>query len=470
MLNPASSEAMGIVNDGKIHFGERLAYACGDMSNNIVYGVMMSLLVYFYTNVIGVSIALVGSVLLVSRVFDGISDVVFGIIEDKVVGKYGKARSWILWMIIPFGFFEAFLYWIPKGSSNLVYGIYIFVAYNMMQTVAYTLISTAYGALIALMSRVQEERSKLSMLRMGLSQLMNLLVTSVTLPLVRWVSGGATVADQQSAWKIVTGVYAVIAMTLYFITFYFCKERFVVTSEENKTAPVLKSIKGVLTNKYWWIVLGAWGCSAITQTVIGVNQVYYCQYIFGNPELIAAFAPAQMIPTVLIILFILPFFVHKYGNRNCVLAGAIVSLVGQIMMAFAPHNFTWLVVCKVIIGIGGALGFGVAFAMLNDAVEYGQWKSHVRSEALTNSAAAMGSKIGIGLTGAVVGLLLANAGFDGQLATQPASALNMITAFYIYVPIGMGIIPLILYGIYDLDKRYPSIMKDLKERESRGEI
>lgn len=450
--------------DGKIRFGEKFAYAMGDVACNVVFALTTTLLTYFYTNVVGVSIALVGMIMLVSRVFDGVSDVVFGLLVDKTNGKHGKARSWVLWMILPYGLSAVSLFLIPAGATELVQGIYIFVTYNLVTTIVYTLLQIGYNTLLALMTRDQGERSKISILRMGLAAIMNLIVASLTLPFVR------VLGNDQRAWIIVTSIYSLVAMGLLLCTFKFTKERVVVTSESNKKIPVLKSLKALFQNKYWLMVLGMWTLFSVSQTVVGVDQVYYCQYIYGNPELTGLLTLAQVLPLLLILLTVLGPLVKKFGNRNVSLVGILIAIVGQLILIINPTNFTNAVVASVVRGIGQAPLTGVFFAMISDTIEYGQWRTHVRIEGLTNSAVSVGAKVGGGLTNAAVGGLLAAAGFSGLLATQPAAATATISGLYLYAPLAVWILIACLLFFYKLDAQYPQIMKDLHEREAKGEL
>ena len=164
MANPANAAAE---NSGKLSWLTRIAYGLGDTAQNIVWGAM-SILTFFYTDYAGIDPAMVGLVFLISRCFDGFSDVIMGFIVERTNSKWGKSRPWILWMSVPFALSIVLIYTVPQGSSALQFA-YLFVTYNFCTTVCYTALNLPYGSLSAMMTRISKERDMLSITRMTLS-------------------------------------------------------------------------------------------------------------------------------------------------------------------------------------------------------------------------------------------------------------------------------------------------------------
>lgn len=156
--------------NGKLSWPVRLSYAGGDVACNVVFGMVGTLLTLFYTDYVGVAAATVGLIMLLSRFFDGFSDMIMGIIVEKTNSKWGKSRPWILWMSVPYALSAILLFTVPH-TMGVVQSIYIFVTYNFCTTVCYTAINLPYGSLSAMMTRVSSERDMLSVVRMGLSPL-----------------------------------------------------------------------------------------------------------------------------------------------------------------------------------------------------------------------------------------------------------------------------------------------------------
>lgn len=126
---------------------ERLTYGCGDFSSNIMYSAMAVFLLFYYTDVVGVSAAAVGIIMMCSRIFDGISDLIMGVIIDRTKSPFGKARIWILWLVISYAIGTALLFSVPAGWSETAKLIYIFFSYNLAFTVLFTGINLPYATL-----------------------------------------------------------------------------------------------------------------------------------------------------------------------------------------------------------------------------------------------------------------------------------------------------------------------------------
>ena len=156
---------MNETKTGGLNVGVRISYGLGDTACNIVFGMISALLTLFYTDYAGVAVATVGLAMLVSRVFDGFSDVIMGVLVSKTKTKWGKARPWILWMAIPYAVCAVSMFCVPQ-SSNTIQFWYIFITYNLCTTVCYTAINVPYGTLSTMMTRSSHERDLLSIFRM----------------------------------------------------------------------------------------------------------------------------------------------------------------------------------------------------------------------------------------------------------------------------------------------------------------
>ena len=157
----------------KIHLKEKFSYGLGDVACNVVYALTTSLLIYFYTNVVGISAAMIGTIMLFSRFFDGISDVLIGHLVDRTHSKHGKSRAWILWMMIPYGIAAILLFTVPP-ATQIVKGIYVFITYNFCTTVVYTALNLPYATLATLMTRDTDQRAVVNLFRTGMSALGNM--------------------------------------------------------------------------------------------------------------------------------------------------------------------------------------------------------------------------------------------------------------------------------------------------------
>ena len=264
------------LENGRLSWGVRLSYAGGDVACNVVFGMVGTLLTLFYTDYVGINAAVVGLIMLVSRIFDGFSDMIMGIIVEKTNSKWGKSRPWILWMSVPYALSAILLFTVPH-TPGMVQAIYIFVTYNFCTTVCYTAINLPYGSLSAMMTRISSERDMLSVVRMGLSPLGKIIAVTCTTPLVKLFG------DDQAAWIKTMAIWAAIALILLIICFINCKETVVIAGKEKAdTVPIKKGLKLLVTNKYFWAVLLLWMFQSVSFSVSGTILPYYCKYIFNN--------------------------------------------------------------------------------------------------------------------------------------------------------------------------------------------
>lgn len=455
------------LEEAKITVGTRIAYGCGDTACNIVFGMISTLLTLFYTDYAGVSVVTVGLVMLISRVFDGTSDVIMGIIVSKTKSKWGKARPWILWMAIPYCVAAVALFTIPQTSDTLQFW-YIFITYNLCTTVLYTAINVPYGTLSTMMTRSSHERDLLSIFRMSMAPVGRIIAVTFTMPVVKLFG------DDQAAWVKAMTMWAAIALIMLVICFLRCKEtvHFEAAKKEQKV-PVGKSIQALLGNQYFWSVLILWTVTCVHGTIVGTSLPYYCKYIFHNDSWMYSVLYLAETGTLVIGAMICPMLLRKFGKRQISLVGAIVAVVAHAALMLNPYSFSWALITSIVRALGEAPLTAVVFGMMGDVIEFGQWKSHIRQESLIFGGGSLGFKIGTGVTSAIITKMLDAAGYlssTGTAVVQPDSAISMIQSIYVWGPILVWVVAVVALALYRLDGKYDGIMKELAEREARGEM
>lgn len=445
----------------KISFGTRVAYGCGDTACNIVYGMISTLLTLFYTDYAGVSPITIGMVMLISRVFDGSSDLIMGFLVDRTKSRWGKSRPWLLWMTVPYAIAAILMFTVPH-STEFVKGIYIFVTYNLTTTVIYTAINVPYGSLSTMMTRDSYQQDLLSIFRMILSPVGRIISVTFTMPLVKLFG------DDQSAWVKTMFLWVAIAVVLLLFCFFKCEETVKVDTKKEKKVSVKKNLKALLTNKYFWCVLGLWSIQVIHQTIVGTDLPYYCKYVFKNDSWM--YSALYFLETAVMILGAMacPFLIKRWGKRNVTLAGSILAVVSHLLILVNPFSFQWFFVVTLIRSVGVSQLSATIFGMLGDVVEYGYWKNGFRQESLIFGGASLGFKVGTGIASALMTGLMTASGYISSTSgnvVQPASAVNTIGNIYKFGPVIIWVAAIILLLIYKLDKEYPSISKELEERE-----
>lgn len=456
-----TSEIRRMKQDHVVSLREKICYGLGDSACNVVYGLCSTLLTFFYTDYIGINPLVVGMIFLITRVFDGFSDIVMGFITDRTKSKYGKARPWILWMSVPYAVTFVLLFLVPADASETVQAIYIFVTYNLVNTVVYTALNLPYSTMASLITRNQESRASTQAWRIFCGPMGKMLVTVSTLPLVR------VLGDTQRAWIIVACIFAVIALILLLVCFFNIEERVVIEAAQNEKVTSGRHLKALFSNQYWAICLGLWGVMVMMSTVSGTITTYYCKYSLGDQNLYSPIYAAELIAQSVVVL-IVPLFVGRYGKRNLTLAGIVLVIVAQLVWMTNPLSVTIAMVSAVMRGIGVAPLWACVFPMIADSAEFGQWKTRVRQDGMIFSAASVGSKLGGGLAAAGIGLLMNSVGYDGLSAVQNADAMAMIQAICMYGLIVFSVIIVVLCLMYKLDRLYPQVIADLRERDDQG--
>ncbi|WP_107572198.1 MFS transporter [Clostridioides difficile] len=442
----------------KISFFERVSYGCGDLGCNIIYSAMSAFLLFYYTNYADVSAAAVGSIMLISRILDGFSDLTMGIIVDRTKSKYGKARPWILRMAIPFAISAILLFSVPSSLGVTSKLIYIFITYNLVSTVIYTAINVPYATLNSLITQDQYERGVLSIFRMILATCGTLIINGLTLPLVEHFG------NNLSAWTKTFFIFGIASIIVFFITFTGTKERVkAVKQNKNEVIPFKIGIKSLFRNKYWIQITLCLVCIFIVFAINVGSSVYYAKFILGDEKL---FAPINMVSNVsqIIAMFMVAPFIKKFGKRNVLIVGSIILISSNVMFIIAGQNYIGVISASAIKGIGSAGIAATMFAIVSDTIEYGEWKTGYRTEGLINSASSFGFKVGNGLGSAILGGVLSIGGYVGTSATQSNSAIVSIKACFIYLPIFITILQIIIMFFYKLDKEYSTILNELNTK------
>ncbi|GGA34829.1 MFS transporter [Paenibacillus physcomitrellae] len=445
------------VSSDQLKTGRLLGYGIGDLGYSLVWILTSTFLSYYYTDSVGIAAGAVGTLLLLTRVLDGISDIAMGIVIDRTKSKHGKARPWIFRMALPLGISTVLLFSVPSGLSTggkIVFAAATYVLMNLIYTAA----NIPYNTLLALITQNQYSRSLANIFRMFFAIGASIIASSATIPLVKAFGGG------QSAWATVAVLYSIVMIVILFFLFRYTKEVVGNAGEVKDNVPLKVGIKALFSNKYWLLMLLIGVFTYIGSGLQGAG-IYYAQYILGNSSYLGIISTAGLLPVLIGMLFIAPL-IKKFGKRNIAIFGGLLGLVGNIIKLTNPNSLTCFIIGSVVSGFGGVPLTAVLYAMVNDTVEYGEWKSGVRTEGLVNSAASFGIKVGTGLGTAMLGWLLQLGGYVGGAATQSHLANSMILALNIYIPMVIGIITLIFLWMYKLDKKYPVILEDLKQRKS----
>ncbi|MGF7032225.1 GPH family glycoside/pentoside/hexuronide:cation symporter [Paenibacillus mucilaginosus] len=435
----------------KVGFKEKLGYGLGDLASGFIWTAASAFLTFFYTDVVGLSAAAVGTLLLVARVFDGFVDIGVGALIDRTKSRHGKARPWLLWLAVPFGIAGVLMFTAPDlGPTGAL--VYAYITYLIMNVI-YSGINVPYGVLNSLITQDAYQRSVLNIFRMVMALVGAVLVTSLTMPLVAALGGGKT------GWMSTFLIFGALSILLFLITFKTTTER-VKPSVTQKDIPLKRGVKALFRNKYWALMVG-FGIVFFTLNAAGsAVNVYYAQYVLKDASLVGILNIAGLVP-ILIGLFLVAPIIKKYGKRNAAFGGIIVMILGSLVMLIDPASLPVILTATVIKAIGTVPIMGTFFAMLADTVEYGEWKTGMRTEGLVYSAGSFGTKAGSGIGAALTGWILAWGGYVGGQEVQNDTTIAALQFLFIYLPVILCAVGLVILWFYKLDQKYQQIIDDL---------
>lgn len=434
-------------------------YACdavGQLAMNAIT-LMTGQLTYFYTNKAGVAAATAGTILLVAKIFDAFTDIIFGKILTNTKSKYGKARAWLLRMIFPTMFAIVALFTMPHLSQTgmMFYGI---ITNIFVSAICFTAIGGAYNALLAYKTKSLEEQGKMGVARTAVGYGIGIALGIGLIPITNMMGG------DQKAWITFAAILAVIAGLALFIVFKTSVERFSESVEEQvaeEQISIWEALKILLHNKYWVKITASGVGINIIYSMIMAAPIYYCLYIMGNDTLYSVINTVNIIPSVIGFLTA-PILMKKLGLTKTVKFACILGVAGAAARCFMPDNWIATLIFGSVVMYATVPMISSIPAMTVNTAEVNMDQYGVRIVPMTNSTNSFVGKIGNGLGSALIGWVMAAGGFDAALdaqgIAQPAGVTMSIYALNIYIPMAMLIIVFLILLRYDLDDRYEALL------------
>ena len=441
-----------------ISLKEKVAYFVGECGScGMFYYLTITLSTYFFTDVMHLSATTLGAIIIASRIFDGVSDLIVGSLVDRTHTRWGKARPWVLLSTLPYALAMVLLYCLPATWTTAHQVAEVVITYNLAVTICYTVENIPWGSLPALMTRDKVQRSQMHSIRMLASPLGSAIGVSTAMPLISAMGG------RQQDWITVMSILAVVGILCNIFAVVVIKERVVSQPEEaaqNKKNN-RKDIPSAVHNPYWWVAILitlVWNTFSVATATL---TPYYTKYFLLNAQITTAINNAQTITMALSAFSC--YWLTKRLEKSTILKGTmVISLAGQLLLISNALNLTVILVGTVLRSVGfGCMG-ACMFAMATDAIEYGHWFTGHRAESTTYSAVGIGNKLGVLLGSGILTILLGAAGYDGTLAVQSASAMAMIRFLYLWTPVVLAVVTIVIMCCYRLDKRYDTVVSDLQ--------
>lgn len=439
---------------GKLLFLTKFAFGMGDFWTSIGNIAMATYLTMFYTDVVHLSATMVASMLLIVRLVVAFWDLTVGVLVDQTTSRWGKARPWMLFGGIAYGIAFLFLFLDPFGNS-LAGVIYAWAVYAIVN-VAYTTVNVSYASLTSLLTTDSNEKTQLNIFRMTIANVGAMFIYVFAMPVVNAFGGSAL------GWSVFFGMIAVLIPFGYWFTFTHTQEA-QTGGTQSKRVKVGVHFKALASNKYWWLTLGLNFALWIYNGIANGMAAYIAKYVLGNSNLTAVIGLATVIPMVIGLPFAGPL-VAKFGKRNSSLAGLVLVAIGSLLVFIDPSNL-WVFFISIIVRMIGIVPMNAALnAMSGDVVEYGEWKTGVRSDGIVFSSSSFSMKVAMGVSSAAIAWILGMSGYDGTAVQQSAGTISAMVNTFVWIPIAMVIVMAVLLFFYDLDSQIAEIAEDLSEK------
>ncbi len=441
----------------KLSLKEKIGYGVGDTASHFVWDMVGFWILIFYTDTFGISAAAAGTIMLIARFWDMISDPIMGVIADRTNTRWGKFRPYILWMAIPYAVLAILTFSTPDlGATGKV--IYAGVTYLLLMTV-FTAINLPYSSLGAVMTADSLERTELNSYRFIFAFIGQLIVSGTALSLARYFGNG----NDAAGYQITIIIFSIISFALFMVTFFTTKER--VAPPKGQQESLKEDFQNLLKNRPWVILFFVGVISFIMFALQNLSIAYYFKYYIGDEENVQLF---NVIGTIALIVTI-PFsksLVKRFGKRNVYLASSLISGF-FFMLLFLPgeKNLTTIYILNVLAKMAYAPAVPLLWTMLADTADYSEWKTGRRSTGLVFSAATFAQKAGWGIGGALAGWLLAIFNFVPNVE-QTETAITGIKLMISVIPGILYMSCAVFLFFYSIDKETAMQMQaDLEKRK-----
>ena len=444
-----------------VSFKEKLGYAMGDVASNFYWRVFDVFLFFFYTDVVGLAPAAVGTMMLVTRIIDAFSDPLMGAMADRTKTRFGKFRPYLLWGILPLVAAGVLTFTTPQlgddGKLIWAYCTYIFMM------LAYTFINVPYGALLGVISQDSQQRTTLSSFRFIGAFSGGTVVAYLTPELVSFLGQG----NEALGWQLTMGVYGGIAAVLFTITFLSTKER--VQPITTQTHSITQDLRDLVNNKPWIVLFSLALIIMLTITIRGSVGTFYFKYYVQREDLIGLFTGLYLI-SLGVGAAITPWLTKLMDKRNLLILLMSLVCILSVIFYFAPSdNLVMIFGLQIMIGLCLGPKSPLVFSMYADTADYSEVRTGRRSTAMVFAAAAFSQKLGGAMAGAAIGWVLASAGYQANVA-QTAESNHGIVLLISVIPAVFALLSALCIMLYKLDEnKMAAVHTELSDRRQQAE-
>ena len=440
-----------------------VGYGSGDIAGNVVYALLTSFVMIYLTNTVGLKAGIVGTLIAVSKIFDGFTDVFIGSMIDKTKSRMGKARPWMLW-----GFFGCAItlfavFAIPTSLGKTAQYTWFFIAYTLLNAVFYTANNIAYSALTALVTKNSKERVQMGSFRFIFAFSTSLLIQTITVGAVDALGGGA------AGWRTMAIIYCIVGIITNSIAVYSVKElpeeelNEDVNEDKEEKLTLIQSAKLLITNKYYIMICGVYVLQQLYGAMINIG-IYFMTYVLLNKNLFGVFSWAVNIPLIIALVFT-PALVAKWkGMYKLNKYSYMIATIGRLLVVVAGYmgSVPLMLLFTAIAALGQGPWQGDMNAVIASCSEYTYLKTGKRVDGTMYSCTSLGVKIGGGLGTAIAGWMLDLSGFvNGDMAVQPDSCIHMMYFMYLWLPFIMDLLITVILSFMNVEDANKKLKKNI---------
>lgn len=434
---------------------KRIGYGIGDLGCNLVFSTMGSYLLFFYTDVFGITAAVAGTLMLLTKIIDAFADTGMGLLVDRTHTRWGQGRPYFIIGAIPFAVFTIMTFIVPDFSMTGKI-IWAYVTYTLLN-IAYSVVNIPLNTIVPRLTSDNHERNWLVSTRMICALLGTALVMSITMPMVDFFGQG----DEQRGYLITMSIYGIMALIIFVITFMSTKEVVPPTINPGKSS-FKEDFKGLTGQAAIFFIVNFlyFALFVIRNTTV----IYYFTYNLNRQDWLT-FVGLFGILSGLPMLIILPWLQKKMSKRNILLLSTIIYIVGDLLIYFGKSSSFLVIAGLAITGLGIYGIFGVTFAIQPDIIDYSEYKKNKSISGMIAAIQGFFVKVSLGLGSFLIGVVLKMGGYVPN-ATQTTTALSYIEICFIWVPLIICLLIGITMWFYKLDDQRASMDVELERRRA----
>ena len=455
-------------NNNHLRFKEKLGYGLGDTASNFFFQTFNIFLLYYYTDVFGISAAAVGTMFFVTKLWDAVNDPLMGIIADRTRSRFGKFRPYILWVAVPYGIMGYLMFANPDlGESGKI--VYAWVTYTLMMMI-YTAINVPYSALMGVMTPSSRERTVLSSYRFVCAFGGGLLISMLVRPLIEYFGDG----DEAKGFSYTMALFAVMSVALFWYTFSTTRERVVVRDDHKSN--LKQDLKFLVSNRPWLVLFLAAIFTLANVAVKNAVTVHFFKYYVGDDgsdyflfmDRTTLFLTLGMLAMILGVACT-KLFTKYFEKKTLMIWLSLLNATSMLIIFLIPPDQYWTMMIVNIIGmflVGPTPA--LVWSMYADVADYGEWKYGRRTTALVFSAAQFAQKFGLTIGGGLSGWMLGIFGFVANVDQTDTSLLGIRLMFTV-IPACFAIMNALVLIFYTLsDRQVEQIETELEARKTSG--